>query len=57
MNEYEITTPKVGPAKEPPVGTNPTHDRGLCAICQSHNCHNCWNNPNNQIAKTITATI
>ena len=25
--------------------------------CVSHNCHNCWNNPNNQIAKTITATI
>ena len=37
-------------------GTNPLHDRGLCAICQSHNCWNCWNNPNNQFKPTITAT-
>ncbi len=66
MNEYEIThtpcentrTPKVGPVKESNVGMMPKHDRGLCAICQFHNCHNCWNNPHN-LAKipVVTAAI
>lgn len=42
MTEYEIThTPKLDPVKEPPVDMNPKHDRGLCAVCQTHNCHNC----------------
>lgn len=55
---YEITpTPELDPVKEPPVDMNPKHDRGLCAVCQTHNCWNCWNNPHNQISKTITATI
>ena len=57
MNEYITTTPKVGPVKEPSAGMNPSHDRGLCAICQTHNCWSCWNNPNNQLKQTITATI
>ena len=57
MNEYITPTPKAGPVKEPSAGMNPPHDRGLCAICQTHNCWNCWNNPNNQLEKTITATI
>lgn len=59
MNEYEIThTPKVGPVKEPSDGMNSKHDRGLCAICQMHNCWNCWNNPHN-LAKipVVTAAI
>lgn len=59
MNEYEIThTPKVCPVNEPPVDMNPKHDRGLCAICQTHNCWNCWNNPNNQAKiPVVTAAI
>lgn len=59
MTEYEIThTPKVGPVNKPPVDMIPKHDRGLCAVCQTHNCHNCWNNPHNQMKiPVVTAAI